>query len=258
MRLSQFGLGVMIAATLFYSQPGHTEEAIDWNGFYSGLTAGAAVGTAKMSFSPSGLFNGPLAADIADGNYWRGQRDLDATGFTGGVYGGYQQTYGNFLFGIEADIGYLGLNESSSTTATVPASGNTYRLDQEISTDFFASLRPRVGYFPDALAGKLLVFATGGPTLTRADVTQTFTQLNNAYWSQGLSESKLLPGWAIGGGMEYALTKQWSLKAEYLYADLGSIENNNASGNTGFAAYSTDNKMDLTSHIFRLGATFHY
>ena len=29
-------------------------------------------------------------------------------------------------------------------------------------------------------------------------------------------------GWAAGGGFEYALNNRWSIKAEYLYLDLGS------------------------------------
>jgi outer membrane immunogenic protein len=37
------------------------------------------------------------------------------------------------------------------------------------------------------------------------------------------SASKTLTGWALGGGMEYALTTSWSVKAEYLHYDLGSM-----------------------------------
>ena len=258
MRFSQFGSSAVIAATLFYSLPGNASEVIDWSGLYAGINAGAAVGTAKMNFSPSGSFLGPLAGDIADGNFWRGQRNLDSTSFTGGLYAGYQQKHDRFLFGVETDIDYLGLNDSSSTTAMVATSGNTYRLDQKIRTDFFASLRPRVGYLPDSFSGDLLLFATGGLTLTGARVNQTFTQINVAYSSQGLSDSKLLLGWVGGGGLEYALTERWSIKAEYLYANLGSIENDNASGNAGFTAFTTDNEMELTSHIFRLGMSFRF
>ena len=162
------------------------------------------------------------------------------------------------MLGVEAGIGYLGLEDSASVTATNPVSANTYRLDQKMQTDIFASLRPRLGYVPEALSNDLLLFVTGGVTLTRAKVEQTFTQLNVAYSSQGLQEEKTLLGWTAGAGMEYALSRQWSLKGEYSYADLGTIENNGASGNAGFTTYTTDNKADLTAHMLRLGLSFRF
>ena len=37
------------------------------------------------------------------------------------------------------------------------------------------------------------------------------------------SASKTLTGWAVGGGMEYALTASWFVRGEYLHYDLGSM-----------------------------------
>lgn len=232
-------------------------QSLSWQGFYAGVHAGAAFGTARMDFNPSGSFNGPLAADIADGNFWRGTNNLDTTDFTGGLHGGYQVGYGRFRFGLEAEASYLGLRDSSSVTATVPASGNTYRLDQEVKADFFASLRSRLGYVPESFSGNLMLFATGGVALTHARIEQKFTQINVAYFSEGLSEDKMLVGWTAGGGVEYALSKAWSLKAEYLYADFGTVENT-APGNSGFTTYTTSNQAGLTAHIVRVGAAFHF
>jgi outer membrane immunogenic protein len=255
-RITLGKLSLMLAFA-FSSPVSHAAELGQWEGFYGGLHAGAAVGTADMGFSPEGAFRGPTVGDIADGNFWRGNRDLDSTGFTGGLYGGHLWRKDRFLFGIEADINYLGLDDSSSITATVPASGGTYRLDQRVKTDFFASLRPRLGYVPDTLSDDLLFYTTGGPALMHARVDQKFTQINVPYGSDGLSTDKLLFGWVAGGGVEYALSQQWGLKAEYLYADFGKIKNN-AAGNAGFESYTTHNDMDLTSHVFRIGATYHF
>ncbi len=67
----------------------------------------------------------------------------------------------------------------------------------------------------------------------------------------------MLIGWAAGGGLEYALSKAWSVKAEYLYADLGSVERH-APGSAGNTAYTTENQADLTAHIIRVGTAFHF
>lgn len=235
----------------------HAGDTIHWDGPYAGFTAGTAIGTAKMKHDPSGAFLGPTANDITDGNFWRRTTDLDSTAFTGGVYAGYQQQHDRMVLGIEAEINYLGLDEDASTTSFVAASGNTYRLDQSVKTDLFVSLRPRVGYVPEAFSGNLMLFGTAGITLTHAQIEQKFTQLNVAYHSQGFEGDHLLVGWTLGAGAEYALSQNWRLKAEYLYADLGAIKNH-APGNAGFTGYTTDNQAELTSHIMRLGTAYHF
>lgn len=260
-RVAGWRLRVWIAAVAIATSaaPGRAADDFTWSGSYAGVNAGAAIGAARMDLDPKGAFLGPSAIDIADGNFWRGTRDLDSTGFTGGLLAGYQLQRQRFLFGLEAEAGYLGLNKDSSVVATVAATGGTYRLDQKVETDFFASFRPRLGYVPETFAGKLMFFATGGVTLTHVQVEQRFTQLNVDYQNDGLAEKKLLVGWAAGGGAEYALSKAWSLKVEYLYADLGTIERNNVPGSpANVAVYTTNNQADLTSHIFRLGTAFHF
>ena len=36
-----------------------------------------------------------------------------------------------------------------------------------------------------------------------------------------MSKSEIETGYTVGGGLEYALDEDWSLKTEYLYVDLG-------------------------------------
>jgi outer membrane immunogenic protein len=38
-----------------------------------------------------------------------------------------------------------------------------------------------------------------------------------------VTSSPTRTGWVVGGGLEYALTRSWSIKGEYLYADFGSV-----------------------------------
>lgn len=259
MRFLRIGMG-LAAVVIAVSAAPCRAQSLDWQGFYAGVTAGAAVGTGRMDFDPTGSFNGPVAGDIADGNAFRGTTNLDTAEPTGGLQGGYLAGHGQFRFGLEAEAGYLGLHSSKSTTKFVPAQGSTFRLDQKIETDFFASLRPRVGYVPEAFSGDLMLFATGGVTLTHARIVQKFTQTNISpnYVSDGLSEDKMLVGWTAGGGAEYALSKAWSLKAEYLYADLGTVERSAPGQPSNFAAFTTNNQADLTTHILRVGVAFHF
>jgi outer membrane immunogenic protein len=259
MRIAPVRTTLMAMAVVLAAGGSRAADDSVWSGPYTGVTAGAGIGKAEMGFSPTGTFITGNANDIADGNFWRRKTDLDSAAFTGSLYGGYQVKRGGLVYGLEAEAGYLGMSEASSARATVPTSGNTYQLDQKVETDFFAGLRPRVGYVPEAVSGNLLLFATGGISLTRAHFDQKFTQIGGAVYHTNVSEDRLLVGWMAGGGLEYALSKSWSLKAEYLYAYLGKVEKNGVTGvPANVASYTTDNEAELTAHIIRVGTAWHF
>lgn len=259
MHIAPVGMILMVMVALSAAGSSRAADDSTWSGYYTGVTAGTGLSKSEMSLNPTGTFLSGNANDIADGNFWRRTTGLDSAAFTGSLYGGYQVKRNAMVYGLEAEAGYLGVSESSSVRATVPTSGNTYRLDQKVETDFFASLRPRVGYVPEAISGNLLMFATGGLSLTNAHFDQKFTQTGGAVYQTNISEDRLMIGWMAGGGMEYALAKNWSLKAEYLYAYLGTAEKNNAVGvPSDVASFTTGNKVELTSHILRVGTAWHF
>jgi outer membrane immunogenic protein len=71
------------------------------------------------------------------------------------------------------------------------------------------------------------------------------------------SKSNMQLGWTVGGGGEYAIGKNWTIKAEYLYVDLGS--QSYTYGNqcvTGGCTYTTDLKS--REHVFRLGLNYKF
>ncbi len=67
-----------------------------------------------------------------------------------------------------------------------------------------------------------LVYATGGLAIGEQKFSEDITQYNFIYQLNGTT-SKTSAGWTVGGGGEWAFDNNWSLKAEYLYVDLGSI-----------------------------------
>jgi hemoglobin/transferrin/lactoferrin receptor protein len=91
-----------------------------------------------------------------------------------------------------------------------------------------ASLRPKIGY---AFSNRFMAYATGGLALARE------TQWRDQYISNLADET--LPngtettvfsvekaaatraGFVIGGGLEYALNDNWSIKADYTYNRFG-------------------------------------
>ena len=66
--------------------------------------------------------------------------------------------------------------------------------------------------------------------------------------------SKTRVGWVIGGGVEYAITNNVTIKGEYLYADLGSSSFNsvgNAASALAFPGVSVSGKVGYNASIFR-------
>ena len=68
-------------------------------------------------------------------------------------------------------------------------------------------------------------------------------------------------GWTIGGGVEYAVTNNITIKGEYLYADLGSSHFNsigNAASAIAFPGVSVAGKIDYNASIFRAGVNYKF
>jgi outer membrane immunogenic protein len=58
-------------------------------------------------------------------------------------------------------------------------------------------------------------------------------------------------GWAAGAGAEYALPRNWSVKVEYRYSDLGRASSFDPNLNS-----TDDNKLNF--HAIRLGASYRF
>ena len=59
-----------------------------------------------------------------------------------------------------------------------------------------------------------------------------------------------LSAWVVGGGVEYKFAPEWSLKAEYLYADLGDFK-----ANVPFIVGVT-RTSDMTLNTVRVGVNY--
>jgi outer membrane immunogenic protein len=116
------------------------------------------------------------------------------------------------VFGIEGDADWL---SNKAFTHGFTATGT----DQHVFTlDLLSTVRGRVGYAFD----RALFYGTGG--FAMGDYSTTRTQTSGTFMSAaaGTAEtfSKLRLGWTAGGGIEYALGDNWTVRAEYLFVGL--------------------------------------
>jgi outer membrane immunogenic protein len=194
--------------------------AFTWTGWYVGANAGGAWKTGRVDpvcWTPGGVFFGAgctLTPRVNEGG--------DGGWFAGGQIG-FNWRSGPWVVGIETD--FQGADIRSRNTVFGPfaivgggttAPGTTYTVRERI--DWFGTTRARVGFTP---AERLLVYATGGFAYgeVKVDHALAFPDTGVGYFS---SNSVVRGGWTIGGGLEYAITNNVSLRAEALYFDLGS------------------------------------
>jgi outer membrane immunogenic protein len=158
-----------------------------------------------------------------------GQSTLHPNGGTGGIQAGYNWQAGNIVYGVELDFDALGLSASRYiTTEYISAAGTSFTINQSIKTDWLFTARPRIGW----ASNSWLWYVTGGLAVTELKYDNTFTDTFASAFEDG-SIAKTKAGWAVGGGLEYGLTPNWSVKAEYLYMQFGDVSSSGVVLNTG-------------------------
>ncbi|WP_457106761.1 outer membrane protein [Methylobacterium sp. P5_C11] len=189
-----------------------------WTGAYFGINAGYAFDASSNntnSFAvPAPYGNGTTA--------FFNQRNQE--GFSGGGQIGYnwQLTPGSgVVFGIEADAQYLDFGRSRNNALLVgPLAPGYYVTDPRglSSLDFFGTVRGRLGYAFD----RVLFYGTGGFAYGSGSADRSF----GGY----AGNDSFRTGYAVGGGIEYALPTESflnffrssavTLKVEGLYVNL--------------------------------------
>jgi outer membrane immunogenic protein len=202
-----------------------------WTGFYIGANAGW-IGSTGNSLNNTGTDTGGrgLGTDLAAGAI-PSSVNLRENGFMGGGQVGYNWQIGpSWLWGIEADFGGV-VGAKTSTTATFLGAGRGGILplatvyNRELDT--LGTVRGRLGFL---FTPNLLWYATGGLAYgqTKAGVAFVCALCGPPSGTEGgtvAQSPNTSIGWTLGAGVEWRFAPAWSVKAEYLYVDLGSQSN---------------------------------
>ena len=223
-----------------------------WTGFYIGLNAGGII----TSGSRSATLAVP-AADVWLSSYFPNGIGNGQSGFIGGGQAGYNWQTGAFVLGIVTDFDGTSLGKSFSAssapfTGAGFLDGDTLNVNAKASLDWLGTTRAKVGFVvtPD---NRLQIYGTGGIAYGGGSAHfNVFDSVTNSYWSGSPSSTRV--GWTIGAGVEYALTNNVTIGAEYLYADLGSTHINtspNSFANSVFPDVFATAKFNYNASIFR-------
>jgi outer membrane immunogenic protein len=149
---------------------------------------------------------------------------------TGGYIGANTQQQ-NWVYGFEFDWAHY--DRSDSVVGLVGAStpgccsiGGTPAFDRtSVTNKWDASLRVRGGYL---IVPDVLLYATGGIAFQQISSSMSCNGLFSTacLFSHAQTNSDTLPGWTVGGGLEWKLLPNILLRGEYRYADFGSVRSN--------------------------------
>jgi outer membrane immunogenic protein len=206
-----------------------------WTGLYLGGNIGYSWGQAGSVTTLNG------AQVFSD--------SLNVDGIIGGGQIGYNWQASNFVFGIEADIQGSGQKGDKSVSFLIPVPNAGLALEtasfQSKLTDF-GTVRGRAGY----AVNQWLLYVTGGWAYGHETLDGTATVLGvTAPFSYSTNRS----GWTLGGGVEMAINRNWSWKAEYIHLDLGSWNITTVS-----ALGTSVETVKFTDDIFRLGVNYRF
>jgi outer membrane immunogenic protein len=199
--------------------PAYVAPMFTWTGFYIGIHGGGGWG--QKDWTETTLLPG-----LNEGAF-------DVSGWLVGGQIGANYQVGQWVFGIEGDGSYADINGSRTSLISPITIGS--------KIEALATFTGRIGFAWDMV----LIYAKGGGAWARENHTTS-----GAYVSS-FSEDRW--GWTVGGGVEVAMNRNWSIRGDYAYIDFGTV------GFTGIActptcgiggtSYNEDIKQHL--HVFK-------
>lgn len=286
--MKKLPLSLVVVATLCYSnfvfsssmQTFNSE--FNWDGFYIGENAGywgsqknkiTATGSSSyinqtFEFGASNIAN--ALAQIATN---RTSRNIN--GFIGGGQVGYNYVSSRMVL-LGLDINLDGLTNSNNNF-TLQKTVNLVDFDESYlaslaikeKINYLGTVRARLGYVycPDFLVYATGGFAYGNITLDTAWTAQeslgptVFPAINTRH-----NVNRTVPGWTVGGGIEWLFKSNWSAMLEYTYYSLNnsnvpatlSQTNESLSPPVLWGSAAANTSVSLSVWSIRLGINYHF
>jgi outer membrane immunogenic protein len=244
------GSGVAMAAPKphYPPPPPPPVPAWTWTGFYVGGNVGYGWGNSNTTvnfFDPTGLL-------------FSSQGSFGVNGALGGGQIGYDWQSGNWVFGAVAD--FQGANQSGSGVFICPASACAAgpfadSLSQQLR--WFGTVRGNIGITTNM--SEYLWYVTGGLAYGEIKTVENISGLGQA---ASLNFTDVNTGFAVGAGVRGHLVGNWSWMVEYLYMDLGRINDTGATGivssgvgfcDTHVCLLTPGSSSTFTDNILRFG-----
>lgn len=233
----------------------------DWSGFYFGGFAALSEtefepGPGLPDLARSAYRNTALGQAVDMGQFVVDQGSKRDSGTNFGGFTGYNFLFGDVVLGLEADYTRAGQEYGFSDFIARRTVAGGQTIDWSMNTRLgarlhdYATARLRMGY----AYGRIMPFATIGAAFGRFDAfstidataaivtnagtaTETSTSAAGYPLRVGVARKDVWGfGMAFGAGVDWALTDNLLLRAEYQYVAFGEVEGTTTTVNTGRVA----------------------
>ena len=216
--------------------PAPVAVPFNWTGWYLGLNGGYIWGNSTLT-------------DVTGYNSAGSSFSYKPRGFQGGGQIGYNWQINQFVFGLEGELGYISWKKSAQYPPFVGVRGPNDSV-AETTNGAFGVIAGRVGVAFD----RVLVFAKGGAIFTGIKNSFTDTDATGTTLVSGTDTSHR-NGWTAGGGVEYAITRNWIARLEYAHYGFGTKSHTATSA--GGASFVFDHKLSGDSVRGGISYLFH-
>lgn len=243
---------VYICSALCYMIDTHALNSADnWGGCYLGSKMGAALEQFDLNTSVSSTpYLSPTQISVLNA---AGQQSLHPVGFLAGIEAGYNWQFQRTLLGIQTDIQALSNHGVTNSGAILDpkGSGNQFVLNSYANNTWLFTARPRLGL----VTPYGLIYGTGGLGLTW--LQSDFVASGDVSGFESQQVSTMSTGYAVGGGIETAITKDLSLKIEYLYESFPSTQAHLMNQFIPLGQ-AVSNTSSLDGDLITLGLNYHF
>jgi opacity protein-like surface antigen len=214
----------------------HAEETTyQWTGAYAGVNlgsdwSGSQFAANNVSFLPD------------SGTY---KSSISGVAVNPGLQLGYlKQFQTNWVLGAEGDFSY------PASRSNFQQSDSLGEFDRfTLKNNLQGSLRLRAGY----AIQRFLPFITAGVSFASVGLTY-----NNENSQETYSRTTTQTGWVLGGGLEYGVLTNLSVRTEYLYTDYGKALNLNIPTIGGYTDSTGGAQATLYSHVIRAAVNYRF
>lgn len=203
-----------------------------WTGFYVGGNGGYGWRDAAVTYAPNDI---NALASTCGGGSCIPAASFNMNGALAGIQIGYNwPVSANWLLGLESDYDWSHIRGTGYSSFFLNSVGpSTFVATETIES--FGTVRGRFGFLPTEA---ILIYGTGGLAYGRISGNATMAPgvgglgSGNATGGFGYtcftpvscfagSTAKMVAGWTLGTGGEFAISDHVTARIEYLYVNLG-------------------------------------
>ena len=184
-----------------------------------------------------------------------GQGDsFTGKGGLGGGQVGFNVQINQFVVGLEGDLDWTGVNWSQSSSTSFSVFGLTGGASASITNkeQWFSTFAARFGWAFD----RVLVYGKVGGAWAEEDWSTSASGTIAGVTVAGSGSTTFdRYGWMVGAGLEYAVTNNITIKAEYNFLDFGTA-NETLSINAGGTLFTATVPSKLNVNIVKVGVNY--